>query len=47
MCKQVVLGIYTGFINIAAIPMMRIVNVLQFIKWSHVGVMRLSLSLGA
>ncbi len=37
----------TEYIYIAAIRMMRIVNILQFIKLSHVDVMRLSLSLGA
>ncbi len=43
MCKQVVQGI-----NIAAIyGWWRIMNILLIIKWSHVDVMRPSLSLGA
>ncbi len=37
----------TGYIHIAAIWMMRIVNVLQFIKLGLVNVIRPSLSLGA
>ncbi len=41
-CKQVVQDIY-----IAAILMMRIMNILLIIKLSHVDVIRPSLSLGA
>ncbi len=37
----------TGFIQIAAMRMMKIENVLQFIKLSPVNVIRPSLSLGA
>ncbi len=38
--------LYRVYIYIAAMRMMRIVNVSQFIKLSHVEVMRPSLSLG-
>ncbi len=47
MCKRNVQTGCIGYINIAAMRMMRIVNVLQFIKMSPVNVIRLSLSLGA
>ncbi len=47
MCKRNVQTGCTGFIQIAAMRMMKIENVLQFIKLSPVDVMRLSLSLGA
>ncbi len=49
MCKRNVQTGCTGFIQIAAMRMMKIENVLQFIKLRHVNVIRpsLSLSLGA
>ncbi len=31
----------TGYLHISAIRIIRIVNILQFIKWSHVDVMSL------
>ncbi len=47
MCKKNVQTGCTGYVHMAAMRMMRIMNVLQFIKLSLVNVIRPSLSLGA